>query len=257
MLQPLTPPKAAAAAAGGGQDIAAAPPPRFWDARLARWLVRPLARTAVRPNHITTLRLALGLGAAWYAAGTGWWAQAAGAWLFALSNVIDHADGELARMTGRTSRAGHLYDIAVDCLVHVVFLAALGVGQRDVFGTAAAAVLGAVAGVCVGFIFLVRLLMTERAGKAGAPLPSLGGFDAEDVLYVLPFVALAHGLGVFLVLAAAGSAPSLVVTLVAWARLRRTHPAGPDSAPPGSPATLPTDRAGRSAPGRHTVEDMP
>ena len=31
-----------------------------WDQRLARWLVRPFARTRLRPNHITTLSLALG-----------------------------------------------------------------------------------------------------------------------------------------------------------------------------------------------------
>ena len=36
-------------------------PARPLDARLARALVRPLEDTAARPNHLTTLRLALGL----------------------------------------------------------------------------------------------------------------------------------------------------------------------------------------------------
>ncbi|MEK6529729.1 MAG: CDP-alcohol phosphatidyltransferase family protein, partial [candidate division NC10 bacterium] len=34
-----------------------------WDQRLARVLVRPLVGTPIRPNHITTLSLALALGA--------------------------------------------------------------------------------------------------------------------------------------------------------------------------------------------------
>jgi archaetidylinositol phosphate synthase len=192
-----------------------------WDARIARRLVRPFAATSVRPNHVTTLRLVVGLAACWYVAETGLGGQILGAWLFALSNLVDHADGELARMTGRTSRTGHLYDLAADCLVHVLFLTALGAGQRHVFGTAAAWSLGAVAGVCVAMVFLVRLLLTERSGAAAARLPSLRGFEVEDVLYLVPVVAMAHGLAAFLVLAAIGSPPALVLTLRTWLRLRR------------------------------------
>ncbi len=38
-------------------------PTRPWDARLARWLVSPLRATPVTPNHLTTLRLAVGMAA--------------------------------------------------------------------------------------------------------------------------------------------------------------------------------------------------
>jgi len=37
---------------------------RPWDARLARWLVAPLRHTWVVPNHLTTVRLIVGLAAA-------------------------------------------------------------------------------------------------------------------------------------------------------------------------------------------------
>ena len=40
------------------------PPPRTWDARLARRLVTPLVNTWVTPNHLTTLRLLIGLAGA-------------------------------------------------------------------------------------------------------------------------------------------------------------------------------------------------
>ena len=41
------------------------PLPRTWDARLARSLVRPLVDTPVTPNHLTTVRLLIGLAGAW------------------------------------------------------------------------------------------------------------------------------------------------------------------------------------------------
>lgn len=45
--------------------LSAAPtPPRTWDGRLARWRVTPLRDTAITPNHLTTLRLAIGLAGA-------------------------------------------------------------------------------------------------------------------------------------------------------------------------------------------------
>ena len=39
------------------------PPPRAipYDARAVRWLIRPLVGTRVTPNHLTTLRLLVGL----------------------------------------------------------------------------------------------------------------------------------------------------------------------------------------------------
>ncbi|MEQ9327385.1 MAG: CDP-alcohol phosphatidyltransferase family protein, partial [Rhodospirillales bacterium] len=63
--------------------------------RAVRVLVRPLARTPVTPNQITTLRLAGGIGAcALFASGPDQHLMA-GAWLFLFSMVLDRADGEL------------------------------------------------------------------------------------------------------------------------------------------------------------------
>ena len=85
-----------------------------WDQRLARLLVRSLAGTPVRPNHITTLSLALAFGAgALYARGEAVAANWAAA-LFVLARFLDHSDGELAGLTGRTSRLGYysqIYDL--------------------------------------------------------------------------------------------------------------------------------------------------
>ncbi len=100
-----------------------------WDQRLARRMVRPLAASPVTPNHITALSLAAGLAAAaCYAAGGA--AVHWGGLLIIASMLADHADGELARISGRTSRFGHYLDYISDGVVTVALFVGIGVGLR-------------------------------------------------------------------------------------------------------------------------------
>ena len=55
-----------------------------------------------------------------------------------MSNFLDHTDGELARMSGKSSRLGHLYDLASDAAVTILLFMAIGIGV----GTSAGAPLG-------------------------------------------------------------------------------------------------------------------
>lgn len=185
---------------------------RPWDARLARRLVGPLRGTPVRPNHVTTVRLLTGLAAALLLAHGGYGWSVAGTLAFAVSNVIDHADGELARATGRTSRAGHIYDLAVDGLVHVLVFVAIGFGRRPALGRFAP-LLGLAAGLAIGLMFV----LLAEASKA-EPL-MLAGFEVEDVLYLMPIVALVNGMAPFLVVAAVGAPLFLIFTAAG----RRRH----------------------------------
>ncbi len=74
-----------------------------WFHRAARVVARPLARSPVTPNQVTTLRLAAGLAAAAALAegGADWrnW----GAAIFVLAMFLDRLDGALTRLTGKTS----------------------------------------------------------------------------------------------------------------------------------------------------------
>ncbi|MEZ0601237.1 CDP-alcohol phosphatidyltransferase family protein [Paraburkholderia sp. IW21] len=191
-------------------------PPRTWDARLARRLVTPLVNTWVTPNHLTTLRLLIGLaGALCLARGGFEWANA-GAFLIVLSNFVDHTDGELARIGGKSSRIGHFYDLACDALVTVMLFVGMGLGV----GTAhigalklAPEWLGAAAGVAIALIFFLRMRIEEMAGKAGTRQASVGGFETEDVLYLLPIVTLTSVVMPFVVVASIG-APLFAVWVV-------------------------------------------
>lgn len=177
-----------------------------WDARLARRLVGPLGNSWVTPNHLTTVRLLVGLAAAAaFLPGSYVWSNV-GAILLAASNFLDHCDGELARISGKSSRAGHVYDLASDALVTVVVFIAIGVGVR-LRGTfpLPPVVLGCIAGCAIALIFYLRMQIEERIGKTGAQQASLGGFETEDVLYLLPLATLWDSTDSLLIAAAAGA----------------------------------------------------
>ncbi|MFP3613103.1 CDP-alcohol phosphatidyltransferase family protein [Paraburkholderia sp. SIMBA_050] len=213
------------------------PPPRTWDARLARRLVTPLVNTRITPNHLTTLRLMIGVaGALCLARGGFEWANA-GALLIVLSNFVDHTDGELARIGGKSSRIGHFYDLASDAIVTILLFVGMGigVGATRIGGLpVSSGWLGAVAGTAIAVIFFLRMRIEEMAGKAGTKQASVGGFETEDVLYLLPLVTLTSVVMPFVVAASIG-APLFAIWVVVdyWRVTRRA--ARPAEAASGFP----------------------
>ena len=195
---------------------------------MARRLVTPLKDSRATPNHLTTVRLAVGLAAAAaFLPGTYGWANI-GALLLVLSNFLDHTDGELARISGKSSRIGHIYDLASDTVVTILLFLAIGIGVGVRVGSLLQlppAVLGLVAGAAIALIFYLRMRIEELAGKAASKQGSLAGFETEDVLYLLPVVTLFNGLTNFLVAAAIG-APLFAIWVVTDYRrvLRRLQP---------------------------------
>src|SRR5882757_8614385 len=202
--------------------------PRPWDARLARRLVAPLIQSWVTPNHLTTLRLGVGFAAAAaFMPGSFGWSNLA-ALLLVLSNFLDHTDGELARISGKTSRIGHIYDLASDAVVTILLFLAIGIGVGAKVGSVLQmppALLGLVAGSAVALIFFLRMRIEELAGKTASKQASLGGFETEDVLYLLPLVTIFNGLTPFLITAFIGAPLFAVWVVIDYRRvLHRVHP---------------------------------
>ena len=197
---------------------------RPWDARVARRLVEPLKESSVAPNHLTTVRLLVGLGsAAAFLPGTYGWSNL-GALLLVLSNFLDHADGELARISGKMSRFGHFYDIASDALVTVAIFVAIGIGvgaHSRAALVAPPAILGLLAGGAIALIFLLRLRIEELAGKAGTLQAFVGGFEAEDVLYLLPIATLCDSTLPLLIAAAVGAPLYAIIVGLEYRRVTR------------------------------------
>ena len=96
------------------------------DTRLDRLVHRPLSRHLTRvavalglsPNLISLANLALGLLAASYLAKATVGNTVLGILIYFASAVLDHVDGEVARLTCAESRLGEWLDVTVDNVVH-------------------------------------------------------------------------------------------------------------------------------------------
>ena len=175
-----------------------------WDARLAWRLVYPLRNTRLTPNHLTTLRLVFGLLAFAFLSIGGWAWSNLGALCFVISNFLDHADGEFARLTGISSRFGHYYDLVSDLLSTALLFVGMGIGLSTEYGRTAM-LMGVLAGVAVTATFHMRHVIETEKGKAGTRQPGAAGFEAEDILYVVPLLTLTGTLEPFLILSSIGA----------------------------------------------------
>ncbi len=184
-----------------------------WDARLAFRLVYPLRDTRIQPNHLTTLRLVFGLCASLLFSFGGAVLGLIASIAFMISNFLDHADGELARLKNSTSRVGHYYDLTCDAIINIFLFIGIAVGLSDNDPGHHALMLGVLAGLSVSCIFHLRHLIEQMIGKDDARQPHFAGFEAEDILYLLPLVVLVDGLSMFLLAAAIG-APCFAVLVI-------------------------------------------
>jgi len=127
--------------------------------------------------------------------------------------LLDRADGDFARMTGRTSAGGHVFDLVTDSLCNSLIFVGLAIGF--VGGTLGwwAIVLGALAGGGVAAVLFLVLRVEAAEGQGAAGPPSVGVFDADDAMLAIP-VAVWLGLSQELLVAAAVGAPLFALYFV-------------------------------------------
>ncbi|MBT5413561.1 MAG: CDP-alcohol phosphatidyltransferase family protein [Rhodospirillaceae bacterium] len=187
--------------------------------RGVRVLVRPLVRTSIKPNQITTLRLAAGFGtAAALAVGEPlWWNIGAG--LFVLSAILDRADGELARLSGRTSPGGHVYDLVSDALSNALVFVGLGIGLRDSVLGHWSIPMGVAAGGAIALILWAVMAIEARQGSRAAELQGSGGFDPDDAILAVPVFIWFGAMQELLIAAAIGAPGFAIYFLIRFRRI--------------------------------------
>ncbi len=180
--------------------------------------MRPLANTAVTPNQLTAVRLLGGLAAgAAFAVGDPWWTNVAAA-LFVVSMFLDRADGELARLSGKTSAWGHKFDLVSDCLANAIAFIGIGIGLRDSALGLWAPVLGVIAGAAVAMVLWLVMRLEDGGGERAGELGGFAGADPDDAMIVVPIV-MALGGAMPLLIAAAIGAPAF--TMIFYFLFRR------------------------------------
>jgi phosphatidylglycerophosphate synthase len=179
-----------------------------WSHRLVRPFVRSLIGTRVSPDHLTWLRIVTGgIACACFASGSRG-AQIAGGVVWIISALLDRADGELARLSNGTSAKGHRFDMHADTGVSAAMFLAVGVGIRDgAFGYWA---------IALGLLCSISMLLCSRWSEeieeefepGAIVLGGAGGFDPDDLFYLVGLFAWADVLDYMLASGAAVLPPA-------------------------------------------------
>ena len=184
-----------------------------WDAQIAYKLIYPLRNTFVTPNYLTSLRLLFGIFAGIFFALGEYKYSNIGAFCFVLSNFLDHADGELARLKNQMSSKGHIYDLVSDALVNILLFLGMGIGLMQTNLGAYACIMGIISGTTVAAIFYMRNDIEKNIGKKNARQPHKSGVEAEDILYVLPIITYFQ-LDYYFIFAASIGAPIFCIYVI-------------------------------------------
>ncbi len=175
--------------------------------RLSRHVSRWAVARAVGPNQVTLASGLVGLAAAGCLARGEPVAAAGGLLLYAAAVVLDHADGEVARLTLAESAVGEWLDIVVDTVVHVALVLALGVASLRAAGAGLGLGAVAAAGVVASAALSKLVPPSFDAGGAGRlveRLSSRDGFYAMLLLFLGALAVAPAALPGFMVLIALG-----------------------------------------------------
>ena len=184
-----------------------------WDAQIAYKLIYPLRNTFVTPNYLTSLRLFFGIFAGIFFALGEYKYSNIGAFCFVLSNFLDHADGELARLKNQMSSKGHIYDLVSDALVNILLFLGMGIGLMQTNLGVYACIMGIISGTTVAAIFYMRNDIEKNIGKKNARQPHKSGVEAEDILYALPIITYFQ-LDYYFIFAASIGAPIFCIYVI-------------------------------------------
>ncbi|HET7876467.1 MAG TPA: CDP-alcohol phosphatidyltransferase family protein [Methylomirabilota bacterium] len=149
----------------------------------ARVLVRLLLRLPVSPNLVTLVGLGLGLLASWQF----WHASPGSALLgllaYFLSSVADHADGELARLTGRVTVFGRWLDVLADTATQILLVLGMAATASSLGGDRML-LLGATAACGVALSALCVNLLPPRPRPPGCTASLIDGLANRDAFYL-------------------------------------------------------------------------
>ena len=176
--------------------------------RYSRLVSRLAVGFGITPNAITIGSLVIGLAAAW----TFWHATplaaVAGLVLYAIAVILDHADGEVARLTLTESAIGEWLDIVADTTIYAAIVLALGASSAHLTGRGASlgalAAIGMIASAAVAKAW-PSLAMPDRVGTMLSQLGSRDGFYAMLLGFIAARAVWPAALPELMIVVAAGS----------------------------------------------------
>jgi len=181
---------------------------RHFDRHLSRRISVVLVRWGAHPNLITAVATLVGLIGAGFLVSVDRPAQVLGALIFVFATVLDGCDGEVARLSLRTSELGRRLDLIGDNIVNGAVFVAIGYGSLRAQPTAlmeaavGAALVGLGLATAAGFWYSGWL---ERTGRHEAVRNTYEAVVSRDFAYLLLVLAVLGKLHWFVWAAAIGS----------------------------------------------------
>ncbi len=187
----------------------------------ARLFVRPLIGTWVRPNHLTVLRLGVGIAACVLLA---MGSRSDAVWsgvLWIVTCILDRADGELARIGDLRSECGKTLDFYSDLILDSLWFLGAGIALRYSWLGDAAVPLGALTCLCMLVCMGSSELFERLSGPGVKVFYGIRHFHPDDALFLLaPFTWL--GWLTPILIAASICTPIIAtVTVIRYIALRR------------------------------------
>ena len=184
-----------------------------------RRLSRPLTRLALAlgltANQVSLASVLVGVLSVWGFWHATPWSALAGLVLYAAAVVLDHSDGEVARLTHSESRLGEWLDVTSDTVIHALLVLAMGVTAQARAGRAGIGLGALAASDVVASALIAKTSPRTAAGGVGGFLAALGGvlaalgnrdgFYAMLLLFILSLTFAPALLPILMIVVAAGS----------------------------------------------------
>ena len=150
--------------------------------RFSILLTRLLVPTPLTPNQLTIVSFVTGLASLYVFSLPGYWSKIWGALILEVATIIDHTDGEIARLKFQTSPFGAKLDMWLDQVIYTFLMLAVGIGvARDQGGNGLADPVYVWLGVACAFGSFMGCLYTSinQFFDTGTSAPATGPESAE------------------------------------------------------------------------------
>jgi phosphatidylglycerophosphate synthase len=198
---------------------------RYFDRYLSRRISVVLVRRGIHPNLVTLAATLVGLVGAGLLASAQLPLQVLGALTFIFATILDGCDGEVARLSLRTSDLGGRLDLIGDNIVNGAVFVAIGYASFRAEPTAlflaavGAALVGVGLATATGFWYATWL---TRSGRQEAVRNTYESLVSRDFAYLILVLAVLGKLSLFVWAVAIGS--NLFALLMVVLRLKEWPP---------------------------------
>jgi phosphatidylglycerophosphate synthase len=146
--------------------------------RCSRLLTRLLIRWPISPNQVSVLSLALGLLGVYSFWNASPHSALIGLCLYQLAVVLDHTDGEIARLKFLESSLGKWLDFSIDTVIHAGLALGIGVTASRLSGLAGTVLsIAAAAGVVMSAVVSKVVERHDGHGRLGRLLAQMANRD--------------------------------------------------------------------------------